>query len=267
MTEKEYRRHPAISRSELFKMSETPEKFKYFQENPQPQTPTLAFGSFLHKLVLEPETLWDEFCVLPNVDRRTKSGKQAFEAFVIENADKTIMTEYEASTAKEMAEAINKNPISRRLLQGEHEKPLFWTDEATGEECKCRVDCLAKLDDTYIVVDVKTTDNASNASFMRSAMKYGYHFQAGMYLEGVRRALGIPMEKLMFVFIAVEKQAPYAVNILQADELFIQRGQDLYRQYLTQYHECKVSGNWYGYTGPNNEINSLTLPGWASGEE
>ena len=111
MTEKEYRRHPAISRSELFKMSETPEKFKYFQENPQPQTPTLAFGAFLHKLVLEPETLWDEFCVLPNVDRRTKSGKQAFEAFVVENADKTIMTEYEAYVAKEMADAITRNPL------------------------------------------------------------------------------------------------------------------------------------------------------------
>ena len=102
---------------------------------------------------------------------------------------------------------------------------------------------------------------------MRSAIKYGYHFQAGMYLEGIHNALGIPMDKLMFVFIAVEKQAPYAVNILQADELFVQRGQDLYRQYLTQYHECKVSGNWYGYTGPNNEINGLSLPGWATGEE
>ena len=100
MTEKEYRRHPAISRSELFKMSETPEKFKYFQENPQPQTPALAFGSFLHKLVLEPETLWDEYCIAPNVDRRTKSGKKAFEVFASENAGKTVMTEYEVSVAK-----------------------------------------------------------------------------------------------------------------------------------------------------------------------
>ena len=47
----------------------------------------------------------------------------------------------------------------------------------------------------------------------------------------------------------------------------MQRGQDLYRQYITQYHDCKVSGNWYGYTGPNNEINGLSLPGWAAGEE
>ena len=184
-------------------MSETPEKFKYFQENPQPQTPTLVFGSFLHKLVLEPETLWDEYCIAPNVDKRTKSGKKAFEVFAAENVDKTVMTEYEVSVAKEMADAINRNPLSRRLLQGEHEKPLFWTDEATGEECKCRVDCLAKLDDTYIVVDVKTTDNASNASFMRSAIKYGYHFQAGMYLEGVHNG-----NEAMTVFPRIKDMAP-----------------------------------------------------------
>ena len=35
MTEKEYRSHPAISRSELWKIRESPEKFKYLKENPE----------------------------------------------------------------------------------------------------------------------------------------------------------------------------------------------------------------------------------------
>ena len=50
MTEKEYREYPAISRSELFKISESPEKFKYYQEHPEEPTPSLIFGQLFHRL-------------------------------------------------------------------------------------------------------------------------------------------------------------------------------------------------------------------------
>ena len=80
-----------------------------------------------------------------------------------------------------------------------------------------------------------------------------------MYSEGVEANL---MQKPLFVFIAVEKDPPYAVNILQADELLIRRGRGLYRSLLDTYHDCKVSGNWYGYLGKNNQVNTLALPSW-----
>lgn len=34
MTEREYRAHPAISRSQLWKLRESPEKFRYYEDNP-----------------------------------------------------------------------------------------------------------------------------------------------------------------------------------------------------------------------------------------
>ena len=39
MTEKEYRRHPAISRSELWHIRESPEKFKWYREHPEQPSP------------------------------------------------------------------------------------------------------------------------------------------------------------------------------------------------------------------------------------
>ena len=70
----------------------------------------------------------------------------------------------------------------------------------------------------------------------------------------------MPIEKVDFVFIAIEKKAPYLMNILQADDYVGQRGEQLFREYIGMYHECKESGNWYGYNGFSGEINNLSLP-------
>ena len=71
MTEKEYRAHPAVSRSELWRIRESPEKFKYFKENPQEPTQALLLGQALHKLVLQPTDFYNDFAVAESFDRRT----------------------------------------------------------------------------------------------------------------------------------------------------------------------------------------------------
>ena len=79
MTEREHRNHPAVSRSELWRIHESPQKFKYFKDHPEEPTPTLLFGQVFHKLVLEPDTFGEEFAVCPDADRRTREGKQIYE--------------------------------------------------------------------------------------------------------------------------------------------------------------------------------------------
>ena len=263
MTEQEYREHPAISRSELFKIGVSPEKFKYYKDTPITPTPALIFGQLLHKMVLEPDTLMDEFAVEPKVDKRTKAGKEAYAEFLDSISGKTIVSMDQFEKAEEMAQAINKNAFAVKLLGGEHEKEYFWTDDMTGEECKCRTDCTVDIGSMSLIVDLKTTTDASSEGFMREAIKYGYDFQAGMYKAGVDLVTG---KDHGFVFVAVEKEPPYAVNILQADELFIKRGYDLFREYIGVYHDCKQTGDWYGYLGKFNQINKLGLPNWLKKE-
>ena len=263
MTEKEYSQHQAISRSELWHIRESPQKFKYYKENPPEPTPSLLFGQVFHKMLLEPVTFDDEFVVAPEVNRRTKDGKQMWEEFVADHEKQTIVPEEMYAKAKEMCEAVKREPLAVKLLNGEAEVPFFWTDEMTGEDCKCRVDVLNTAYSQPIIVDVKTTADASTDSFIRSSINYGYDFQAAMYSDGVEKNIG---KKPLFVFIAVEKEPPYAVNILQADELMLQRGYDLFREYIGIYHDCKVSGNWYGYLGRLNQINNLALPSYLAKE-
>ena len=263
MTEKEYRQHPAISRSELWRIRESPQKFKYFREHPPEPTPALLFGQVFHKMLLEPDTFGEEFVVAPEVNRRTKEGKQKWDEFLSENEKKTIVASEMFSRAKEMCDAVKREPLAVKLLNGSKEVPFFWTDEMTGEDCTCRVDVLNTEYRQPIVVDVKSTADASTESFIRSAINYGYDFQAAMYSEGVEKNIG---KKPLFVFIAVEKEPPFSVNILQADELMLRRGYDLFREYIGIYHDCKATGNFYGYLGKLNQINNLALPAYLAKE-
>ena len=263
MTEQEYRKHPAISRSELFKISESPEKFKYYKEHPEEPTPALVFGQLFHAMALQPETVLEQFAVMPNVDRRTKAGKEAFATFEAECKGKTVVSLNMVEQATAMCEALNNNEFAKKLLKGEKETPFFWVDEMTGEECKCRTDALTEIGENLIIVDLKSADCAETEAFMKSAIKYGYDFQSAMYSEGVKVNTN---RDPLFVFIVVEKNPPYAINILQADKLLIRRGYDLFREYLGIYHECKESGNWWGYLGRYNQINNLALPAYLAKE-
>ncbi len=263
MTEKEYREHSAISRSQLFKISESPEKFKYYQDHPEEPTSSLIFGQLFHAMALQPETVKYLFAVAPNVDRRTKAGKEAYAQFEAEAENKTVVTADMYQQATEMCEALSQNDYVQKLLKGEKEKEFFWNDDLTGEPCKCRVDCLTDLGNDLLVVDLKSTENAQTKPFMTSAIKYGYDLQSAMYNKGVEINTG---KKPRFVFIAIEKDPPYAINILEADELLIRRGYDLFREYIGIYHDCKQTGNWYGYLGKFNEINKLNLPDYLAKE-
>lgn len=265
MTEKEYRSLPAISRSELWVLRDSPEKLKYMQEHhEESSSPALIFGAVFHKMVLEPDDFESEYAVAPDVDRRTKAGKEAYAAFVESAEGKTVIDRAMYDKAVEMADKIKSMSVCRKLLNGEHEVPFFWTDALTGEPCKIRVDAISEYNGRNIIVDLKTTTDASTSGFMRHALNYGYDFQSAMYSEGVKVNTG---KKPMFVFIAVEKEPPYAVNVLNASEEFMSRGERIFRELIGEYHYCRENDDFYGYMGREGLISDLDLPEWAKDGE
>ena len=235
----------------------------YYRENPQPPTNALIFGQAFHMAVLQPEIYGDNFAAAPVFDRRTKAGREAWEQFSAECEGKTIIPSEWQEKIEAMTAKLNADPFVRQLLSGEHEKPYFWTDELTGEECKCRADCITEIGGNVYVVDIKTCENAATDVFMRKSVDYGYPLQVAMYCEGVKQTTG---RECSFVFIAIEKSPPYAVNIMQADDIYRQYGFDIFREALGIYHDCKTNNNWYGYLGKFHNINVLGLPAYLAKE-
>lgn len=253
----EYRQREGISSSELKKIMKSPLHYKHWKENPQEDTPALLFGRSAHKYVLETYDFFTEFAVAPNCDRRTKEGKETWAKFLEESEGKDVITEEQFEQIDAMRNAMLATPFVSKLINGEHEVSYFWTDEDTGLKCKCRPDSINhKL---KIICDYKTCDNAETQQFMRQAINLGYDLQAYMYQQGVKANTG---EDYIFVFIAQEKKPPYAVNILQADDSFMESGKQIFREMLNVYKECSETGTWYGYLGSDNQINSLGVPKW-----
>ena len=254
MNEREYRQAEGISRSELFAINKTPLHFKYKQDHQKEDTDSLRFGRAAHKMVLEPDDFFNVIAVAPEVNKRTKAGKEEWELFCQSNAGKDFITTAEFDVIKDMAAAIQADPTARALLNGIHEKEFFWTDDLTGEKCKCRPDCLTEFNGEKFIVDYKTTDSCEDGHFERSCRKYGYKFQAGMYTEGVFQN---EFEQYRFAFVAQEKKPPYAVRCYICTPEFVAQGYDKFRELIGIYHNCKESGNWYGYEGPENMTTEL----------
>ena len=260
LTQKEYREHDGISRSELETLRTlTPLHFKYKQENREvAETPALLEGRAAHKLILEPETFDDEFVVAPQCDRRTKEGKEIYAAFVEASAGKDVLTADSMEKVKAMAEAIKQNETAMKFLNGKHELSFFWNDPETNELCKVRPDCICEVDGKKYITDYKTTTSCADGAFEKSVRKYGYKFQAGMYREGVFQTT---YEDYGFCFVAQEKEAPYAVRVYVCNDDFINEGYEQFRQTINLYHWCKENDNWYGYEGAENIISELTGEG------
>ncbi|MBO5921947.1 MAG: PD-(D/E)XK nuclease-like domain-containing protein [Bacteroidaceae bacterium] len=257
ISNKEYRAKDGVSSTDLKQMTKSPAHFRYWKDNPQEDTPALLFGRAVHKYVLEKDDFFSEFAVMPNYDRRTKEGKAAWLLFLDQNAGKDIITAEDFETVKAMREALYSTPFVEKLLSGRKELSFFRKDDSTGLTMKCRPDCLTTLEDMHLLIDYKSTTDASNDAFMRDAIKLKYDMQMGYYKDIVDAELGREHE---VVFIAQEKSAPYVVNILAANEYFIKSGRDMYRTYLDMYAECDSTGNWYGFV--KDGVNTLGLPGW-----
>lgn len=250
MTNSEYRAHEGISRSELnIIRTKTPFHFKYAETNKEEETAALLEGRAAHKMILEPETFYEEFAVCPKVDRRTAEGRATYAAFIEESEGKDVITEDLLSKIKEMAKAVSHNPEAVMFLKGEHEKSFFWTDSDTGEKCKVRPDCLTEVNGLKYIVDYKTTTSCADYEFERSVRKYGYKFQAGMYREGVFQNT---FDEYGFAFVAQEKTAPYATRVYICSDEFVNEGFEQFKTVLNTYHFCKEHDEWPGY--PNEYL-------------
>ena len=265
MTEKEYNAAEGIRRSDLWRMEDSPEKFRYFMDHPTEQTPALTFGSACHKAILEPDDFLNEYAIAPAVDRRTKAGKEEWERFCAENEGKNVVSADDALVFAEMAEAIKRCPLAKKLIcgKGQSEVPIFWADRETGEKCKAKMDRIVTYRRRKYIVDYKTTMAADTFHFNSSIWKYGYYFQAGMYAEGLKTAL--KLRKLPgFLFVAQEKKPPYAVNVIEVSEEVMNAGLAKFHELLQKFSECKALDHWSGYV--QDVPNDTFVPGWMMDE-
>ena len=224
-------------------------------DNPPEPTEALRIGKAFHTLLLEPRKFNRQYAIMPICDKRTKEGKLIYKTFLKNNDGKEILTKTDYEQIDVMADAIKKQIIYRYIQQGEAEVCIVWEDKKTGLLCKARIDYVHR--EHAILIDLKSTTDASKYEFSKAIYNYGYFEQAAWYCDGWEILTG---DEPCFVFLPVEKTPPYAVAAYEVPQMDIAAGRQSYRKALDKYAECLKKNYWPGY---QETVEILGMPDWA----
>jgi hypothetical protein len=214
-----------VSASDIKSYLQSPKKYYYdkYEKKEKEEERYNYIGSAIHEMVLEPHQFFENFAISPKFDRRTKEGKENYLSFSNQNRGKIILFEDEMDIIKEVAENAMKNDTLTELLKDSYKELSCYTiDEKTGLKLKMRPDAFPKTKNT--IVDLKSCQDSSPKSFKSNVYSFGYSISAAYYLDFLNRE--------NYVFVALEKQAPYQVALYVLNDEMIEYGRQQYRMGL-----------------------------------
>jgi len=276
----EYKAIDALNGNGLKHFMRSPSHYLHNKENPKPPTPAMEFGTLCHSVCLEYDkavnqyytldefTEWDRCLNKDGSTSKKPKGTEYYTNWLAGQAEKGLGKELvdqdDWNTAVKIRKAVQAHPVANKLLAmgGKVEHTIQWT-HPTGVLMKGRPDKYIPdyHADYGLVVDLKTTDNASVRSFARTIANFRYDISVANYCEG----LEILTEKPYRVcFIAVERDAPHVVMVyhMRDDDMALAK-HEIYGQ-CVKFKNCLETGIFGGYDEPEN--NEIEVPAWAFGE-
>jgi exodeoxyribonuclease VIII len=260
----DYYKIKALSHSMLSCLAQNPMecKMRYVDDPPTlPKKDSAAFamGHAVHCLALEPDEFGERFAVAPKIDRRTTAGKVAWAEYLADCEGKTILDEQDYADAMACVQALNNHPEFAAIMAQPRRVEVPFEFELFGHPFKAKPDAI--IDSMRLILDIKTTDDASPHRWQWSAVDYGYHRQAFIYQGALRQDTG---KGYRFVFAVVEKPKPSTrgipptVALYELDDATIEMGCDDTHRLVRDYENRTANGWWQQYY--SSGIVPLRLP-------
>lgn len=268
-----YQVGPGLSNSGLKLLRKSPWHYHATHDLPRPEwlvameydaetSAALFAGTLCHCATLEPGAFDARYVVGPDINRNTNAWKD----FVKANAPRQAISARQFAVAHAQAASLRAVPAVAEILDGgEFEVSGYWIDKATGVLCRCRPDCMNRTFGTdespaVMLLDVKTTQDASKAAVRNTIARFGYHHQAEWYSRGIAQATGLPVAGFVFAF--VESTYPFACSVYELDPEAYEVARRENREALELFARCRREGLWPGYS---LEVDFVSLPRWAGG--
>lgn len=252
-TAEHYHADDALSRSFLWKLySKSPAHARFGERK---ETNALDIGHAIHSAILEPDAFEGRTMRGPD-DRRGNKWKDA--AAEAEASGRLLLVAADYDAVLKVRDAVHTNVWVNAIICGADamvEHSAYWQDPATAQLCKCRPDLVRPA--LGVMVDVKSTVSANAREFAASVARYGYHFQDAWYRDGWQAASGCDVAA--FVFIAIEKEPPFAHAVFELELSAVEEGRLIARRALDTFRRCCEADRWPAYP---QEVQTLTLPRW-----
>lgn len=255
--EKLYRSASGVSQSMLKETDlSMAHYFAYVNGPPRKATKDQITGTLTHALTLQNKIL---YAVIPEdaPDKPTQKQINAkkpspatvdaiawWNHFRSVNAGKELITQENADQIANMRDAVLDHPISSEIiLRASHFEVAAFKKHSSGLMMKGLADCLCVDDRQFTTVpDLKTCaeGGASEHAFTKAIFQdWGYDRQAAYYLD--------LFGATYFVFIAVEKEPPYAVACYDLDAEDVAWARRANDAALHRIAECQKTGIWPAY--------------------
>lgn len=256
----EYHAHPGVSNSQLgILYTKSEAHLRHYLDNPtSSETPAKAFGSALHSKVLTPKLFERDYFRRPErgyAKSHSAADRKAYEHILSQNQGRQAIDWDDWITIRDLAKVIAANPKISALLSPipEHwrEVSLFWQDPSSIV-CKARLDAYSEHHEA--ILDLKTTKDASPGGFARSIASYGYARQAAYYMRAARTCNLTPKH---FIFIAVEKEPPFACGLYRITDRCIEQQYPIIDRLIERYARANATGEWPDYAREVSDIETF----------
>jgi len=255
MSNEQYHAHPALGSSSIKTVAT--KSLAHWKGQVRKDSPAFALGSAVHAELLEPEK---QLLVRGPDTRRGKAWSEG--KAEADEQGKIFLTEADFDLAKEMSNACLDNRMANHLLTNPKmiaEASFFATCPDTGLELKTRPDGI--IMDSGIVLDIKTTMDASPRGFDQTTRKFGYDLQAAHYFY-VLKLCGVRVEN--FIFICIEKDKPHVTACYELSEMYLQHAHNRLMDTLRLIQKAEEDDH-YGTQWP--DLGTVHLPAWMDSSE
>lgn len=218
-----------VSKTLLWNFSQSPYRWRHAPM--KEATKAMSLGSLIHSAILTPNEYMQNTSISPFFDYRTKAA-QLWRNDQLELGH-IIASDSDIRAASGCEQVFAEDYAQRFGVVYKSEVAVFAEIGATY--IKGMIDLVP--DGLDCLIDLKTTAIiGTQAEILRTIIKYGYHWQAALYLDLYNAATKETRNRFIFCFIEVA--APYETAWFELTPDFIQAGRVAYMQAIAQWQAC-----------------------------
>lgn len=234
-------------------------KWRYHPVKIEP-TPAMQWGSLVDCLATTPELLDESIAINPHDSYRTKEARQWRDEQIA--AKRIIATNDELDLAKQAAAMLTETCKESANIFAKSKSQVIIAGRVLDVKFKGLVDLAPQGED--FLADLKTTSEFNEEGFSKTVARFGYHVQAGIYLN-LWNAMFPDDQRTRFKFVWQESDPPFETCVTELSPPDIEAGW-LYASTLIQrLIDATAANKWPMAFEGQNII--TTRPTWASIQE